>query len=158
MGLREFRNVVLRHVRVGARARNLALQQIREQRLGEQVDTSLLRGHLRMLVELGIGSLGVYESEFESQFLRDTRVFYREEAQDLLTASTCPAYLARAEQRVVEERERVGEYLDISTGTKLRTVVEQELVETHAASLLEMDTGLIRMLDEHQLEHLHRLF
>jgi len=100
-----------------------------------------------MLVELGIGSLGVYESEFESSFLRETRTFYCEEAQELLTSSTCPEYLRSAEVRVLQERERVSEYLDVSTGHKLRTVVEQELIETHAASLLDLDTGILRMLD-----------
>ena len=91
-----------------------------------------------MLVELGVNSTKVYEKHFETEFLRQTTGFYREEAQRFLAANTCPEYLFKAEARIEQERQRVADYLSSTSGIKLAKIVDRELVFTHAKALVQV--------------------
>lgn len=51
------------------------------------------------------------------------------EAQEYIATCDCPDYLKKAEKRLSEESERVAQYLDPSTETKITEVVETELVQ-----------------------------
>eukprot|EP00967_Tisochrysis_lutea_P057082 scaffold72307_cov20-Tisochrysis_lutea.AAC.3 len=80
----------------------------------------------QMLVDLGPN---VYMDEFETPFLLASASFYKLEAQEFISSCTCPEYLARTEKRLTEESDRVRNYLDPITETKIIRVVEVELVQ-----------------------------
>ena len=50
------------------------------------------------------------------------------EAQEFITTCDCPDFLRKAERRLQEEADRVLNYLDPSTETKVTRVVEETLI------------------------------
>jgi len=159
LGLQNFRNSIARHPLVKDRLQMLLLANIKAEREGELVDRSLLRGTLSMLVDLGIQGTRVYEEDFERAFLETTRAFYRAESQDVISKNTCPVYMMKAEDRLLEEQGRVMNYLDRSTEGKLRVIVEEELVKAHATTLVEMEgSGCKAMFRDNKVEDLKRMY
>lgn len=134
-----------------------------------------------------MNSTKVYEKHFETEFLRQTTGFYREEAQRFLAANTCPEYLFKAEARIEQERQRVADYLSSTSGIKLAKIVDRELVFTHAKALVQVpalpqlatqqkghtalltlsplslrlqmsNSGLVPMLRDNKLDDLNRMY
>lgn len=158
-GLMLFRDVIVRHPNVKRRLQGTLLANVERERQGEMVDKVLMKNTLSMLVELGIDSTRVYESEFEYEFLEATRRFYRQESQEFLAHNTCPDYLEKAEARLAQERRRVEDYLFQSTGPKLKAIVERHLIADHAQTLVEMETsGCVAMLRDDKLGDLGRMY
>jgi cullin 3 len=61
------------------------------------------------------------------------------------------------ERRLEEEMERVKHYLDPGTETKIKEVVETELIFNHMKTLVEMQgSGLINMLEDNKIEGTHK--
>jgi len=50
------------------------------------------------------------------------------EATEYFCTSNCPDFLKKAERRLAEEKERVGNYLDPSSEPKITRVLEKELI------------------------------
>ena len=49
--------------------------------------------------------------------------------------------MRKAEARLIEEHHRIAHYVNASTEPKLRAIVEQELVQKHATTLVEVSSG-----------------
>lgn len=126
---------------------------------GCMVDRGLLRAVLGMLLSLSTSSSSgsVYEAEFLPHFLSETEHFYKAESLALLSANPAPLYVRRAEARLSEEAERVKHYLGGAAEAKLRVVLDDALIATHAPALLDMDSGYTAMLRAHRLEDLVRI-
>ena len=59
----------------------------------------------------------------------------------------------QAEVRLIEEQNRVAQYLNQSTEPKLRMIAEHELCEVHATTLVEMENSGCRcMLRDDKIE------
>lgn len=162
MGLLVFRDTVVRHPAVKDRLLRLLLNSIDTERRGELIDKQLVRTILYMMVELSVNPkepLDVYESDFENAFLEETQQFYRHESLDIISRSTCPDYLRKAETRIREERMRAQQYLYESTEHKLMRIVERELVEVHAKTIVDMPgSGCVPMFRDDKLADLSRLY
>lgn len=50
------------------------------------------------------------------------------EAQEFISTCDCPEFLRKAEKRLIEESERVTNYLDPSTESKVTRTVEETLI------------------------------
>ena len=61
--------------------------------------------------------------------------FLQREATQYFSTSSCPEFLEKAEKRLEEERERVGNYLDPSSEPKITRVLEKELISKQAHPL-----------------------
>mmetsp|Transcript_33794 Transcript_33794/g.76419 ORF Transcript_33794/g.76419 Transcript_33794/m.76419 type:complete len:630 (-) Transcript_33794:160-2049(-) len=117
------------------------------------------RNTLGMLADLGVEGLRVYEEDFEAPFLEATKDFYKAESLDFLASNTCPDYLAKAQARLGEEQARVRHYLNPSTDSKLKRVVEVELISNHARVLVEMEaSGCVFMLEHDRVADLRRMY
>jgi cullin 1 len=68
-----------------------------------------------MLIEVGMQSRKIYEQEFESALIAQTRDYYRNESNNFITQNSCNAYLAKANARLNEEQDRVNSYLHHSS-------------------------------------------
>lgn len=144
-----FRERVIRHAGVRPRLKSILLSSVASERVGEMIDTTLMRGILSMLKDAGIGSTAVYEAEFERDFLALTRDYYTEVSLDALSRFTCPEYLEMAERKLVEEQARVRTYLDASTGPALMNIMHKLLVEDKAKILVQMESsGAIAMIQQ----------
>jgi cullin 3 len=158
-GLLAFRQQVLAPARVADRVREELLAIVARERAEEAVDRPLLRSLLRMLVELGIGTLSVYTALFEEPLLRVSREFFRAEASGLLPSSTCPAYLRKTASRLAEEASRAEACMHASTGPKLAKLIEAEMVEAHVAQIVAIPgTGPAAMMANSQLADLALLY
>ena len=106
LGLCAFRDTVARHELVQDRLRKVLLKRVWSERSGCLINQNCMKCALYMLVDLGIDSRCVYEQDFETYFLEDTRSFYRSESRIFLSQNTCPDYLKKIELRLFEEMER----------------------------------------------------
>lgn len=159
LGLRIFRDVVAWHPQVRDRLKEILLESIHNERLGQMIDQALMKEVLGMHVELGIDGTSVYETEFESAFLDATRNFYRQESVEYIAQNTCPDYMRKVETRLVEEQNRVERYLHPATAQKLKQVVDTELISNHASALVEMEnSGCVVMMNQQKIEDLRRMY
>lgn len=113
-----------------------------------------------MLLEVGVHSRKIYETEFEQVLLQETTDYYRAESQQLISDSSCSAFLQRANQRLKQEYDRVQSYLSPSSEVLLITCFLDEYIgEAHASNLLQMESsGLVHMIRNNKIADLTILF
>mmetsp|Transcript_13363 Transcript_13363/g.25225 ORF Transcript_13363/g.25225 Transcript_13363/m.25225 type:complete len:754 (-) Transcript_13363:141-2402(-) len=142
-------------------ARQALLRVINQERQGEHIDQDLVKGVIEMFIDLGIGNLTVYTSEFEEAFLPASSDYFVRQAAGWLTDDSFPEYLRKAEGALNDEEQRVTNYLHRSTQPKLKHVVIQALLAQPQAQLMEKETGVVYLLDNDKREDLarmHRMF
>mmetsp|Transcript_7296 Transcript_7296/g.15933 ORF Transcript_7296/g.15933 Transcript_7296/m.15933 type:complete len:735 (+) Transcript_7296:259-2463(+) len=156
LGLELWRDHIVRNPQTKERLLSILTGLVHKERTGEIIDRGLFRSVVQMLVDLG---QTVYMDDFEVHFLAAAADFYKKEAQEFSATSDCPDYLVKAEKRLNEEMERVKNYLDPSTESKITRVVETELILNQMKSLVEMEnSGLIPMLRDDKYEDLGRMY
>ena len=62
----------------------------------------------------------VYNPIFENAFLKESRLFYANEAQKFFDTSTAPQYLQKVKARLKEETDRSEKCFDIETHAKIQ--------------------------------------
>jgi len=95
MGIMLFRDEVLRSTSIRDRLRGVLLDNIARERSGELIDRVAMKNCLLMLVDSNVISSTVYVEDFETEFLEQTRRFYRQESQDFIAQNTVPDYLRK---------------------------------------------------------------
>eukprot|EP01127_Copromyxa_protea_P005350 TRINITY_DN15293_c0_g1_i1.p1 TRINITY_DN15293_c0_g1~~TRINITY_DN15293_c0_g1_i1.p1 ORF type:complete len:736 (-),score=141.66 TRINITY_DN15293_c0_g1_i1:66-2273(-) len=162
LGLVLFKDNVERHPKVCPRILSILLESIRRERGGEVINKGLIKNITQMLVDLGtpgVKQRSVYEDDFEGHFIETSRKFYRAESQNFISTNSASEYMKKVERRLEEEMERVKHYLDPGTESKIKEVVENELISSHMETLVEMQgSGLISMLEDNKIEDLARMF
>lgn len=163
LGLHLFRITVWEHPRIQPRVTELLLSTIASERAGLLTDDrSLLKHNLGMLLELGqADSSNVYERDFESLFLGTTQEFYRVESMDYLSKTTAIDYVAKATKRLEEEKERSAALaLPFSTESPLQRIIQTELIERHAKTIVDMEnSGFASLLkDDTKLEEMKNMY
>lgn len=163
LGLHLFRITVWEHPKVQPRVTELLLSAIAAERDGLLTDDrSLLKANLGMLLELGqADSSSVYEKDFEQMFLSTTSEFYKLESLSYLSQNTATDYVTKATKRLEEERDRATALaLPSSTEGPLQNIVETELIEKHARTLVDMEnSGFAALLkDETKLEEMRNMY
>lgn len=81
-----------------------------------------------MLIEVCKNSRKLYEQEFESVLLSETSDYFRLESNQLITDTSCAAYLDQAHKRLTQEYERINSYLSPTTEQKLITTFLNEYI------------------------------
>jgi cullin 3 len=150
LGLHLWKVTVWDHPHVHTQVTRLVLDQVQRERQGHLVeDRASLKTVLQMLIDLGSSdySTNVYAA-FESDFLAETAEFYHAESLRYLSQGSALAYVHRAASRIAEERERsVALQLPSTTEAPLMSIVQTELIERHAKTLVDMEnTGFSAML------------
>lgn len=126
VGLMRFRDLVYEEMKVNVKDAVIAL--IDREREGEQIDRALLKNVLGIFVEIGMGNMDAYETDFEAFMLEDTASYYKRKASSWIQEDSCPDYMLKAEECLKRERERVGHYLHASSEQKLLEKVQHELL------------------------------
>ena len=139
---------------------SILIKQIRNERDGNFIEKTQVRSAIQLLVEVGIQSKKIYETEFESVLLQETSEYFRQESNQLITDSSCSDYLKLAQKRLHEEYQRVTEYLCPTTEGKLiKAFLDEYIGERHSLTLLKMESsGLVYMIRNNQIAHLSLLF
>ncbi|XP_057447618.1 cullin-3B-like [Lotus japonicus] len=156
LGLNLWRDEVIHSSKTRARLLDTLLDLVLRERNGEVINRGLMRNIIKMLMDLGPR---VYEGDFEKQFLEVSTNFYCLESQGFIESCDCGDYLKKAERRLNEEMERVSQYLDPASESKITAVVEKEMIENHIHTLVHMEnSGLVNMLLDDKYEDLQRMY
>ena len=169
LGLIIFREKIIRHPLVRERVRDTLLMNVYKERNGHRIDRPLMKQILLMLVKLGISNTHVYEEEFERPFLEATAIFYRQESDAFISRNTCTDFIRKIDDRIEEEDDRATAYLYSSTYEpphederqkgKLQNILDREMIEKHASTLLQMESsGLKYLLKFNKIEDLSILY
>ncbi|XP_034230690.1 cullin-3 isoform X2 [Thrips palmi] len=159
LGLIFFRDQVVRYGCIRDHLRDTLLDMVMRERKGEVVDRIAIKNGCQMLMVLGINSRSVYEEDFERPFLQQSAEFYKMESQKFLAENCASAYIKKVEARINEEAERAKHYLDESTEVHIVGVVEEELINKHMRTIVEMEnSGVVFMLKNQKTEDLARLY
>ncbi|KAI0496278.1 hypothetical protein KFK09_022592 [Dendrobium nobile] len=156
LGLNLWRENIVRSSKIQTRLVSTLLELIQKERTGEVINRGLMRNITKMLMDLGSS---VYQEDFEKPFLEVSASFYSGESQQFIECCDCGEYLNKAERRLNEEMERVSQYLDAKTESKITHVVETEMIANHMQRLVHMDnSGLVNMLVDDKYDDLSRMY
>ncbi|XP_050539140.1 cullin-3-B-like [Daktulosphaira vitifoliae] len=155
LGLVLFRDIIVRHDRIRDHLRETLLSMVMRERNGEVIDRIALKNACQMLMVLGIQNRSVYQEDFERPFLAQSSEFYNVESQLLLAENSASIYIKKAEARINEEAERAKNYLDVSTESHIIKVVEEQLIQKHMKTIVEMEnSGFVFMLRNQRTQDL----
>merc|ERR1719300_1510752 len=150
--------------------RRTLLQFIESEGNGNIVKRELIKDCVYIFVGLGQelktnykgNELGIYQNDFQSHFIRETKKYYELTAEKWLQTKSTPEYLIEVERVQEAEMDRLVSYLHPGTSEQpLMHCLRETLLRRHQETLLDQDSGLIRMLDEQassDLERLYRLY
>jgi cullin 1 len=156
-GLRSFRTHIYEVTK--SDATDSILHLINSERGGEIIDKSLVKSIVELFESMGMGSLDAYNSDLEDPLLESTREYYAKKRQEWIATDSTPDYLIKAEAALNEERNRVADYLNQSSESKLLKVVEEEILEKVETVLLEKEgSGCRVLLANDKSEDLQRMF
>lgn len=160
LGLTIFRDQVVRCTKIRSHLRELLLDMVARERRGEVVDRGALREACAMLMTLSIDdSRRVYVDDFEDPFLEQSREFYKVESERFLAENSASVYIKKVEQRIIEEADRAKHYLDPSTEKQIVRVIEEELIQKHLKTIVEMEnSGVIYMLKNEKIDDLRTMY
>lgn len=122
-----------------------AFEMITRDRNGEKFSASLVRGLTQCFVDLGSSELlvadqlQIYRDHFETSFIEDTKVYYRNEALEFLSQNSVPDYLTHVDSRLREEEARCQETsgsVHSSSMALLLNAVQEVLLVEHAAQIV----------------------
>lgn len=137
----------------------IILQFILREREGEHVDRAMLKSAVEVFIVMGQGKMVLYETDFETAFLKDTTDYYRRLSHSWIQRDSAPEYLTKAEDRIASEMHRTEDYLHPSTGPKLNKVLNQELLAAHVKTLIEMpQSGALALLHDNKADDLARMY
>ncbi|WFD30917.1 ubiquitin ligase (cullin) of SCF [Malassezia sp. CBS 17886] len=162
LALLQWKQHVFRKIQTQNRLTDAVLEQIRMQRDGEIIPSSLVKGVLDSFVLLGIDetdgartNLDVYRDEFQLACLQATETYYRAESAAFVAQNSVADYVKKAEDRLREEEDRVDVYLHSSTRGALLDVCRQELITAHREILWDQ---FPRLLVNEMTQELQRLY
>jgi len=156
-GLKLFKTLIFDVVKKDAVNAMLAL--INRERDGEIVDRGLLKCCVEVFEAMGLGSLDAYNQDFEDFLLTNSEEYYARKSQEWIQTDSTPAYMKKAEDSLGLESQRVLNYLNTSTESKLLRVCEKELLEKHERELLDKEgSGCRFLLENDKSEDLSRMY
>ncbi|KAL6968463.1 Cullin-1 [Sarracenia purpurea var. burkii] len=157
VGLACFRDLVYQELK--GTVRDAVIKLIDQEREGEQIDRALLKSVLDIFVEIGMGQIEYYGSDFEHDLLNDSAAYYSRKASNWIIEDSCPDYMLKAEECLKKERDRVSHYLHSSTEQKLVEKVQNELLVVYSTQLLEKEhSGCRPLLRDDKVQDLSRMY
>ena len=169
----QFRDHVLRtpvcdnsdeHINIANILNAVMLDQVQMDREGDIIDKSLLKSCAYMLeglyeTEDEHESTKLYLTSFEPEFLKASEEFYRTEGAKLLLEADAGTFCRDARKRVNEEEDRCRSTLSPLTLTKIRGVVETELIKRNLPEVIALEgSGVKYMLDNERLLELELIY
>lgn len=99
--------------------------------------------------------LSLYEQEFESLLLEQTRQFYTMQSHILLTTHSVNDYLIIVEELILDEEKRAKRYYHNSSHGKIMKVVEEQLIIAH---IQVIQKEFMKLLIENRVNDLTRFY
>eukprot|EP01006_Ploeotia_vitrea_P022893 TRINITY_DN55313_c0_g1_i1.p1 TRINITY_DN55313_c0_g1~~TRINITY_DN55313_c0_g1_i1.p1 ORF type:complete len:826 (-),score=59.68 TRINITY_DN55313_c0_g1_i1:152-2542(-) len=146
------------YVQIKDKMLNALLQQVRQDRDGKSVNSTLIKDILGSLVALGLDpkrQYSFYEENFQTAFMEETEHYYTREVNDYLQDHSLAQYMAKMEKRLEDEQRRLVTYLDKNTEGPLMKVLVKVMVENRQDALLNECTS---WFDDNRKEEQQRLY
>ncbi|KAJ0988374.1 hypothetical protein J5N97_006730 [Dioscorea zingiberensis] len=160
VGIDCFNDMVYEQMRAIASPAVISL--IGKERDGMKIDRDLVNGVRDIFVELGKGSMDLYEKDFEQPMLDDARDYYSRKASMWISECSCPEFMVKVEESLIREEERGRCYMHpicSTTEKKLVSRVENELLVVHETELLVKEgSGLKSLLRDNKVDDLARMY
>jgi cullin 3 len=143
---------------------SVILDMIQMERNGEVIDRSLIRACVYVLEHLYESwnedeNSKVYITSLEPKFLETSRLFYDQEGRSLVANADASTFCTNATRRIQEEEERCQQTLSQSTESKIKAIVDKELIAKHIRDVINMEgTGVKHMLDNERIEDLANVY
>ena len=137
---------------------------INSERDGQQIDRSLIKHCVDVYVRMGLSTdgvknLDVYEADFQTPLMKASDAYYVHKATGWIASDNVPTYLAKTEEVLTKEAERVHACMDESTEAQLLSVIQDVLLSRQLRPIIENEGSGVRvMLKEDKREDLARLF
>ena len=156
-GLKHFKSHIYDEMKAESTSAILSL--IDEEREGEIIDKTLVKSIVELYESMGMGGLEAYTADLETPLLDSTRDYYVKKREGWIVVDSTPDYLIKAERALAQEKNRVADYLNNASETKLLRVCEEELLEKVEMQLLEKEgSGCRVLLANDKSEDLRRMF
>jgi cullin 3 len=143
---------------------SVILDMIQMERRGEVVDRSLIRACVYVLEHLyeswnECENSKLYLTSLEPKFLETSRMFYDQEGRSLVANADASTFCIHATRRIREEEERCQQTLSQATESKIKAIVDKELIARHIQDIINMaGTGVKHMLDNERIEDLVNVY
>ena len=142
----------------------VVLAQIELERGGDIVDKNLIRSCMYMLEGLyetdeEVEDTQLYLTHFEPEFIRTSRIYYKEEAQRLLKSMDAGSFCRHTRHRLAEEDRRCGPTIPKTTVAKIIEVIDNEMIREAIKEVIGMPgSGVEFMLDNHRIHELRDVY
>ena len=140
------------------------LRMVEKQRNGETIEQAQIKSIVDSFVSLGLdendstkSTLDVYRFHFERPFIDDTKAYYQTESKRFVSENSVVEYMKKAENRLEEEKNRVGLYLHQDIMNTLMKTCLQVLVTDHSTLLRDEFQPLLDMDRQDDLARMYRL-
>lgn len=150
--------------KVTKKVMNAVLKMVEKQRNGETIEQAQIKSIVDSFVSLGLdendstkSTLDVYRYHFERPFIDDTRTYYQNESKRFISENSVVEYMKKAENRLEEEKNRVGLYLHQDIMNTLMKTCLQVLVTDHSTRLRDEFQPLLDMDRQEDLARMYRL-
>lgn len=125
-GLRYYKLIVFNAIKSDVTTALISL--INAERDGTIVNKQLIRSCIEVYETMGMGTLDSYISDFETQLLESTKVYYASKGSSWISEDSTPVYMVRVEKALEDERIRVQSYLNSESELKLLQVLDQVII------------------------------
>jgi cullin 3 len=143
---------------------SVILDMIQMERSGEIIDRSLIRACVYVLEHLYESwnedtNSNLYLTFLEPKFIETSRNFYVQEGRSLVANADASTFCVHATRRIQEEEERCQQSLSPFTESKIKAIVDKELIAKHIHAVINMEgTGVKHMLDNERIEDLANVY
>jgi cullin 3 len=143
---------------------SVILDMIQMERSGEIIDRSLIRACVYVLEHLYESwnedtNSNLYLTFLEPKFIETSRNFYVQEGRSLVANADASTFCVHATRRIQEEEERCQQSLSPVTESKIKAIVDKELIAKHIQAVINMEgTGVKHMLDNERIEDLANVY
>lgn len=142
---------------------SVILDQIRMEREGDFIDTTLIRSCVYMLE--GLYETGeeeatkLYLTSFEPTYLAASETFYASEGASILAEADAGTFCRHAKKRANEEQDRCRSTLSTLTLPKIKAVVESNFIKKNIREVVALEgSGVRYMLDNDRLNELEMIY
>lgn len=154
---------------LGSRVIARILEEVLLDRKGEEVNVAVCAQAIESFVDIGKINKGkplqLYQDEFESRYVQNTRDFYRIESLQFIDNNGISEYMKKAEARVAEEELRSKRFLNKASLDFVRKEVDIVLIDAHRELLqvecrqyLERTTTAVNGKEVADVSDLRRMF
>ncbi|ORX56544.1 Cullin-domain-containing protein [Piromyces finnis] len=158
-----FRDTIVLDENIKELVINIILKEIERERSGEMIDRSLIGNVINMMLALHEGNKetgeSLYKSIFEDRYLKSSRDYYANLSEKFLDENDASEWLKKTEYHMEEEKNRTEQYLSTLSTREILNIVEEETIEKHINTIIEMEnSGLRSLVKDDRYEDLKRMY